>query len=157
MAQAGLPGWQVSRTEISGIDWRTRAISRCGAAPFYKGLLGFLRVRSKRQKTPNHLLESQGKDIGVDALFLRGPGATGPFLASSGHLCILGSQGVQVPILLGPSVPSAPVLPAGYGHSHPSELLVTSEQAQLFPSQRPGGRCRLDLGHPEMSIYKPSR
>lgn len=83
MAQARLPGWQVSLTEISGIGWRNRAISRCGAAPFCKGLLGCLRVRSKRKKTPNHLLESRGKDIGVDTLFLSGPGATGPFLASS--------------------------------------------------------------------------
>lgn len=153
----GSVGWLVSITEISGIGWRNRAISRRGASPFCKGLLCFLRVRNKRQKTPNHLLESQGKDIRVDILFLRGLGATGPSLASSAHLCLLGSQGIQVPILLGPSIPSAPVLPAGYGHSHPNELLVTSEQAQLFPSQRPGGRCRLDLAHPDVSIYKPSR
>lgn len=153
----GSVGWQVSITEISGIGWRNRAISRRGASPFCKGLLGFLRVRSKKHKAPSHLLESQGQDVGVDTLFITDLGATWPSLVSSAHLCLLGSQGIQVPILLGPSIPSAPVLPADYGHSHPSEHLVTSEQAQLFPFQRPRGRCRLDLGHPEMSIYKPSR
>lgn len=74
--------------------------------PFCKGLLGCLRVRSKRKKTPQITCWNPEKDIGVDTPSLRGPGATGPFLASSCTPLYPCPVCPEVPILLGPSISS---------------------------------------------------
>lgn len=138
MAQARLPGWQVSLTEISGIGRRNRAISRCGAALSVRVSWAALGSGAKGRKHQITCWNPGKRHWGGHTLSSGAPGPPG-LPRPSAHLCILGSPGgpgsytVRTQRSISPSsCQQATVTPT------PSELLVTSEQAQLFPLKDQG-------------------
>lgn len=127
-----------------------QASSRQGASPLQERSPGPPEGQKQRGREHQTLL---GKGRRMVALFLQGWKASFPCLL---HIALTPwvSRGPAVLLPGRHSIRStAPLLPQ-HAHSCSKELLVTKEQAQLFPTQGPRGRRWLDLGHPEVAIYK---